>query len=91
MSKDSGSPAIGHNSVAGGQLKSLVERIERLAEEKKAIADDIKDVYAEAKGAGFDTKIMRIIIQQRKLDVDTRREINSLLDVYWHALGGIFE
>ena len=73
--------------VAAGQLKSFVERIERLEEEKKGIADDIRDVFAEAKGQGFDTKIMRQVIRLRKKDVSERQEEEALLDLYMHALG----
>lgn len=78
---------IGHNSVAGGQLKSFIERIERLTEEKKELADDIRDVFAEAKGSGFDTKIMRRAIRERKMDKAVRDEGEALFDLYWHALG----
>jgi uncharacterized protein (UPF0335 family) len=78
---------IGHNSIAGGQLKSFIERVERLEEEKKALADDIRDVYAEAKGQGFDTKIMRQVVRLRKKDAAERAEEESLLDLYMHALG----
>jgi uncharacterized protein (UPF0335 family) len=73
--------------VAAGQLKSFVERIERLEEEKKGIADDIRDVFAEAKGQGFDTKIMRQVIRLRKKDSAERQEEEALLDLYMHALG----
>jgi uncharacterized protein (UPF0335 family) len=73
--------------VAAGQLKSLVERIERLEEEKKGIADDIRDVFAEAKGQGFDTKVMRQVIRLRKKDTAERQEEEALLDLYMHALG----
>jgi uncharacterized protein (UPF0335 family) len=74
-------------SVARDQLKSVVERIEKLEEEKKAIADDIKDVYAEAKGNGFDVKILRHVIRLRKQDKTERQEQEALLDVYLSALG----
>ena len=73
--------------VAAGQLRSFVERIERLEEEKKGIADDIRDVFAEAKGQGFDTKIMRRVIRLRKKDAAERQEEEALLDLYLHALG----
>lgn len=73
--------------VAAGQLKSFVERIERLEEEKKAIADDIRDVFSEAKGQGFDIKIMRQTIRLRKKDAAERDEESALLDLYMHALG----
>ena len=69
------------------QLKAFVERIERLEEEKNATSDDIRDVYAEAKGTGFDTKALRTIVRLRKLDMDERREQQEVLDTYLHALG----
>jgi uncharacterized protein (UPF0335 family) len=74
-------------TAASKQLKSFVERIERLEEEKKGIADDIRDVFAEAKGQGFDTKVMRQVIRLRKKDVAERQEEEALLDLYLHALG----
>lgn len=73
--------------VAADQLRSFVERIERLEEEKKAIADDIKDVYAEAKGNGYDVKVMRQVVRIRKQDNNERQEMEALLDLYLHALG----
>ena len=72
---------------AKDQLKAFVERVERLEEEKKALSDDVKDVYAEAKGNGFDVKIMRKIISIRKQDRDKRREEEEILDLYLAALG----
>jgi uncharacterized protein (UPF0335 family) len=72
---------------AKDQLKAFVERIERLEEEKKATSDDIRDVYAEAKGNGFDVKALRSIVRLRKLDTDERREQQEVLDTYMHALG----
>jgi uncharacterized protein (UPF0335 family) len=72
---------------AKDQLKAFVERIERLEEEKKATSDDIRDVYAEAKGTGFDTKALRTIVRLRKLDTDERREQQEVLDTYLNALG----
>ena len=69
------------------QLKAFVERIERLEEEKKAIADDIRDVYAEAKGSGFEVKALRAIVRMRKEDTDERREYETILETYMHALG----
>ena len=69
------------------QLKAFIERVERLEEEKKAIADDIRDVYAEAKGNGFDVKALRTIIRLRKQDIDERREHEAILETYMHALG----
>lgn len=73
--------------IAGDRLKSLIERIERLEEEKRALGEDIKEVYAEAKGTGFDPKIMRQIIRIRRRDKDDLDEEESLLDVYKRALG----
>ena len=73
--------------VAAGQLRSFIERIERLEEEKKGIADDIRDVFAEAKGNGFDTKIMRQVIRLRKKEPAERQEEEAILDLYMHALG----
>jgi uncharacterized protein (UPF0335 family) len=78
---------IGHNSVAGDQLKSIVERIERLEEEKRALAGDIKDMYTEAKGNGFDAKIIRKIVAMRRKDAADREEEEALLAVYMNALG----
>jgi uncharacterized protein (UPF0335 family) len=72
---------------AKDQLKAFVERIERLEEEKKATSDDIRDVYAEAKGNGFDVKALRTIVRLRKLDSDERREQQEVLETYMHALG----
>jgi len=74
---------------AAEQLKSFVERIERLEEEKKALSDDIKDVYGEAKANGFDTKILRQVIRLRKQDADERHEQETILDLYLAALGMI--
>ncbi|MDW6021734.1 DUF2312 domain-containing protein [Mesorhizobium sp. BAC0120] len=74
-------------TVAAGQLRAFIERIERLEEEKKTIADDIKDVYAEAKGTGFDTKAVRTIIRLRKQDQAERQEAEAILDLYKAALG----
>jgi uncharacterized protein (UPF0335 family) len=74
-------------AVAVDQLRLLIERIERLEEEKKGIADDIKDVYGEAKSTGFDPKTMRTIIRLRKMDRDDRQEMEALLDTYKAALG----
>ena len=78
-------PDVG--GIAGDRLKSFIERIERLEEEKRVLAEDIKEVYAEAKGTGFDTKIMRQIIRLRKRDQDEIEEEETLLDVYMRALG----
>ncbi len=73
--------------IAAAQLRSIVERIERLEEEKKAIAYDIKDVYGEAKGNGYDTKVLRTIIRLRKQDANEREEQDAILDLYKQALG----
>ena len=78
-------PDIG--GIAGDRLKSLIERIERLEEEARSLADDKKEVYAEAKGTGFDTKIMRQIVKLRRMDKDDLDEQEALLDVYKRALG----
>lgn len=74
-------------TVAAGQLRAFLERIERLEEEKKTIADDIKDVYAEAKGTGFDTGTLRAIIKMRKQDPSERAEKQTILELYLIALG----
>lgn len=73
--------------VSGDYLRSYIERIERLEEEKKALAEDIREVFAEAKGNGFDTKTMRQILKLRKLDANEAEEQDYLLDVYKRALG----
>lgn len=80
---------IGHNSgeVNASHLRAFIERVERLEEEKRAIADDIKEVFAEAKSSGFDTKIMRKIVALRRQDHDKRREEEAILDLYLNALG----
>ena len=75
--------------IAKDHLKAFIERIERLEEEKKAIADDIRDVYAEAKGNGFDVKALRTIIRLRKQDPNERQEEESILETYMNALGMI--
>lgn len=81
-------PGPNPGGVAGDILRSFIERIERLEEEKKGIADDIKDVYAEAKSAGFEPKIMRQVVRLRKMERADREEQEALLDVYLHALEG---
>ncbi|MBN9451347.1 MAG: DUF2312 domain-containing protein [Bosea sp.] len=73
--------------VQGDQLKSIVERIERLEEEKKTIADDIKEVYAEAKGNGYDVKVLRKVVALRKRDLEERKEEEAILDLYLQAVG----
>jgi uncharacterized protein (UPF0335 family) len=74
-------------SIAKDQLRSVVERIERLEEEKAALAADIKEVYAEAKGNGFDTKVLRKVISIRKMDSSEREEQDAILDLYLSAMG----
>lgn len=80
-------PDPGFQGIAADRLRSLVERIERLEEEKQAIAGDIREVFAEAKGAGFDTKIMRQVMKLRRLEKDDLQEQEHLLDLYKRALG----
>jgi len=75
--------------IAGDQLRSFVERIEWLEEEIKGLTDDKKDIYAEAKGNGFDVKILREVVRIRKQDQKEREELESLLDVYLHALKSV--
>ena len=75
------------SGFAKEQLKSLVERIERLEEEKAALTADIREVYSEAKGTGFDTKIMRQVVRMRKLDKADFQEQEAILDLYLNALG----
>jgi uncharacterized protein (UPF0335 family) len=74
---------------AKDQLKAFVERIERLEEEKKALSDDIRDVYGEAKGNGYDVKVLRAVVRLRKQDKDERMEYDAVLETYMHALGMI--
>lgn len=85
----SDAPGVDHNSesVAAGPLRAFIERIEKLLEEKKALSDDVKDIYAEAKGNGFDAKIIRKLIAMRGQDRDTRREEEEILSIYMNALG----
>ena len=78
---------IGHNSIAKDQLKSIIERVERLEEDKKAISDDIKDVYSEAKGNGYDVKALRAIVRYRKEDAQDRAEREAIFETYLNALG----
>ncbi len=73
--------------IAAERLRSYIERIERLEEEKAALAADIREIYAEAKGNGFDAKTMRQVVRLRKLDQNERNEQEALLDLYRHALG----
>jgi uncharacterized protein (UPF0335 family) len=80
-------PDVGHNSVAADQLKAFIERIERLEEEKAALTGDIRDVYSEALGNGFDTKAMRKIVAMRRKDHAQRKEEDAILELYMQALG----
>jgi len=87
MSNLESTATTGTDNVNGGQLRAFVERIERLLEEKQALADDIKDVYAEAKGNGFDSKIIKLVVKIRAEDRDKRLEEETILDLYLAALG----
>ncbi|WP_341990729.1 DUF2312 domain-containing protein [Azorhizobium sp. AG788] len=78
---------VADTGVAAEELKQFVERIERLEEEKKAIADDIKDVYAELKARGFDAKAVRKLVQIRRQDAQERQEQEAILELYMQALG----
>jgi uncharacterized protein (UPF0335 family) len=89
-------PSIGHNSEAAeapstkfakDQLRAIVERIERLEENKAAISSDIKDVYVEAKGNSYDVKALRTIVRMRKQDASERQEQETILETYMHAMG----
>lgn len=81
-------PGMGDNSLAADdRLRLLIERVERLEEEKKGVADDIKDVYVEAKAVGYDAKIMREIVRLRKMSADDRAEHEAILETYMIALG----
>lgn len=88
--EDDDAPGVGHNShdvAADERLRLLIERIERMEEEKKGVTDDIKDIYAEAKATGYDAKIMRMIVKIRKMNPDDRREQEAVLETYMIALG----
>jgi uncharacterized protein (UPF0335 family) len=78
-------PKVG--GIAGDQLRTIIERIERLEEEKSGLAQDIREIFAEAKGNGFDTKTLRQVLKLRKMDVSERDEQEALLDLYMRALG----
>jgi len=88
-------PSIGHNSeteapspaLAKDRIRSIVERVERLESERKELADDVKDIFSEAKGAGFDVKALRTIIRMRKMDPNDRAEQETILETYLHAMG----
>jgi len=89
MSELQTAPAAGHNSFSKDQLRSIIERVERLEEDRKAIGDDIRDVYTEAKSGGWDVKALRTIVRMRRQDPDDRREAETVLETYMHALGMI--
>ena len=72
--------------VAAGQIKSIIERVERLDEEKKALGEDIREIYAEAKSNGYDTKILKMIVKIRKMDSAERQEQDAILDLYLHTV-----
>jgi uncharacterized protein (UPF0335 family) len=78
---------MAEGSIAADELRLLIERIERLEEEKKAIADDVKDVFGEAKSRGYDTKTMRAIIRLRKMETHVRQEAEAMMETYMQALG----
>jgi len=78
---------VSEGSIAADELRLLIERIERLEVEKKAMADDIRDVYAEAKARGYDAKAMRAVVRLRKMDTNARQEAEAILDTYKAALG----
>jgi uncharacterized protein (UPF0335 family) len=78
---------MAEGTIAADELRLLIERIERLEEEKKAIADDVKDVYGEAKSRGYDTKTIRAIIRLRKMEAHVRQEAEAIMETYLQALG----
>ena len=80
-------PQPGHNLISKDQIKAIIERIENLEGEKKTITDDIRDVYVEAKGNGYDVKSLRTIVRMRKQDVNERQEQETILETYMQALG----
>jgi len=82
-------PQAGHNSVSKDQLRSIIERIERLEEERKTISDDVRGIYVEAKGGGWDVKALRTIVRLRKQDAHERQEQETILETYMHAMGMI--
>jgi len=90
MTDETESPGVGHNSgvaVAADRLRSIIERVERLEEERKALGSDIKDIYVEAKSSGFEIKVLKMLIRLRKQDPNEMEELEALLDVYRNALG----
>ena len=80
-------PSADQTAIAAGQLRAFIERIERLLEDRAAIAEDIAELYAEIKGTGFDTQIVRQIVKLRKMDTAQRQELEAKIDLYKHALG----
>jgi uncharacterized protein (UPF0335 family) len=80
-------PRAGHNVVSKDQIRAIIERIERLNEEKKTITDDIGDIFKEAKGNGYDVKALRTIVRLRKQDANERSEQETILETYMHAMG----
>ena len=89
MADDASAASDVLNQAAQGRLKSLIERIERLEEDKAVVANDLKEVFAEAKGEGFDTKILRKVVRLRKQDKAKRLEEEALIDLYLSAIGGL--
>ena len=93
MADDASAPDLGHsdvlNATAQTQLKSIIERVERLEQEKAEVAEQIKEVFAEAKGNGFDVKVLRKVVRIRKQDRAKRQEEEALLDLYLSAIGEI--
>ena len=87
MSELQTAPAAGHNSFQKEQLRSIIERIERLEEERKAIGDDIKDVFIEAKGNGFDVPALKAIVRTRREDPDKRKAREESIELYRETLG----
>jgi uncharacterized protein (UPF0335 family) len=87
LDQQKGKLIMAEGPVAADQLRLFIERIERLEEEKKALADDVRDVYSEAKANGYDSKIMRMIVRLRRLETHTRQEQDALLETYRSALG----
>ena len=85
--KNDKQPTVSSDAVAQDQIRAFVERIERMEEEKKAIADDIREIYAEAKGNGFDIKVLRRVIRERGQDKAEREDFEAVLDLYRQALG----
>jgi uncharacterized protein (UPF0335 family) len=84
---EGGAGGAGARTVAGERLRSFIERVERLEEEKAAIQGDVKEIYAEAKGEGYDTKVLRQVVRLRKMDRAERQEQEALLELYLSALG----